>query len=207
MADSGLYTLAIKLVTQKRTIYSGDFSVGGVTRLVIKIDHVYQTIAELFGKEAGYCKGRGGGMHIADFTVGHLGANAIVGGGVPIATGAATTARYLDNDRVVCCIAGDGAYANGVVLESLNWAAMKQHTNELAKDKAFGLPVIYVIQNNHYGMTHRSDNEVMGVENMAQRAAGFADNNMHAEVVNGMDVMAVRNAIQRATKIDQYSNL
>ena len=164
-------------------------------------DHIYQTIAELFGKEAGYCKGRGGGMHIADFTVGHLGANAIVGGGVPIATGAATTARYLDNDRVVCCIAGDGAYANGVVLESLNWASMKQHTNELAKDKAFGLPVIYVIQNNHYGMTHRSDNEVMGVESMARRAAGFADNNMHAEVVNGMDVLAVRNAIQRAAKI------
>ena len=55
-------------------------------------DHVYRTIAELFGKEDGYCKGRGGGMHIADFTVGHLGANAIVGGGVPIATGAAMAA-------------------------------------------------------------------------------------------------------------------
>ncbi len=57
-------------------------------------DHVYKTIAELFGKEDGYCKGRGGGMHIADFTAGHLGANAIVGGGVPIATGAAMSSRY-----------------------------------------------------------------------------------------------------------------
>ena len=87
-------------------------------------DHIYRTIAELFGKETGYCRGRGGGMHIADFTLQHLGANAIVGGGVPIATGAAYTCRYMENGRVVCCFAGDGAYANGVVLESLNWAAM-----------------------------------------------------------------------------------
>ena len=163
-------------------------------------DHVYRTIAELFGKEDGYCKGRGGGMHIADFTVGHLGANAIVGGGVPIATGAATAARYLQNGKVVCCFAGDGAYANGVVLESLNWAAMGQFTNHLAKSRKFGLPIIYVIENNHYGMTHRSDDEVMGVTTLAQRAAGFADNNMHAEVVNGMNVLAVREAVQRAAE-------
>ena len=73
-------------------------------------EHVYRTIAELFGKEDGYCRGRGGSMHIADFTVGHLGANAIVGGGVPIATGAAMGLRYLRNGGVVCCFAGDGAY-------------------------------------------------------------------------------------------------
>ncbi|MBP7638916.1 MAG: thiamine pyrophosphate-dependent dehydrogenase E1 component subunit alpha, partial [Kiritimatiellae bacterium] len=164
-------------------------------------DHVYRTIAELFGKEDGYCKGRGGGMHIADFRIGHLGANAIVGGGVPIATGAAMAQRYLESDRVVCCFAGDGAYANGVVLESLNWAAQAQWTNHLAKDRPFGLPVIYVIQNNHYGMTHRSDDEVMGVSALARRAAGFADNNMHAEVVNGMDVLAVREAIGRAAEL------
>ena len=64
--------------------------------------HVYRTIAELFGKEDGYCLGRGGGMHIADFTVGHLGANAIVGGGVPIATGAAMAYRYQKNKQVGC---------------------------------------------------------------------------------------------------------
>jgi 2-oxoisovalerate dehydrogenase E1 component len=163
-------------------------------------DHVYRTIAELFGKEDGYCKGRGGGMHIADFRVGHLGANAIVGGGVPIATGAAMAERYLEADKVVCCFAGDGAYANGVVLESLNWAAMGQFTNHLAKSKPFGLPVIYLVVNNHYGMTHRTDDEVMGIGCLARRAAGFADNNMHAEVVNGMDVMAVRDAVQRAAE-------
>ncbi len=156
-------------------------------------------ICELFGKEDGYCKGRGGSMHIADFTVGHLGANAIVGGGVPIATGAAIGLRYQKKDAVVCCFAGDGAYANGVVLESLNYAAQAQFTNHLA-DHKFGVPMIFLIINNHYGMTHRTDDEVMGVSRIARRAAGFADNNMHAEIVNGMDPLAVRDAVTRAAE-------
>lgn len=125
-------------------------------------DHVFRAIAELFGKEDGYCKGRGGGMHIADAGVGHLGANAIVGGGVPISTGAALTHRYLADGKVVCCFAGDGAYANGVVLESLNFACQAQFTNFYAKDNAFGLPIIYLIINNHYGMTGRADKRWTG---------------------------------------------
>ena len=161
-------------------------------------EHVYKVIAELFGKEEGYCRGRGGGMHIGDFSTGHLGANAIVGGSVPIATGAAMALRYERADRLVCCMAGDGAYANGVVLESLNWAAQAQWTNHLAGDRPFGLPVIYFIQNNHYGMTHRTDDEVMGIAHLARRAAGFAADNMSAEAVNGMDVLAVRDAVRRA---------
>ena len=161
-------------------------------------EHVYRTIAELFGKEDGYCRGRGGSMHIADFTVGHLGANAIVGGGVPIATGAALANRYLGREALVCCFAGDGAYANGVVLESLNFAAQAQFTNHLSRPGQGGLPIIFLICNNHYGMTHRTDAEVMGVHPLARRAAGFADNNMHAEVVNGMNVLAVRDAVRRA---------
>jgi 2-oxoisovalerate dehydrogenase E1 component len=161
-------------------------------------EHVYRTIAELFGKEEGYCGGRGGGMHIGDFSTGHLGANAIVGGSVPIATGAAMALRYEGSDAVVCCMAGDGAYANGVVLESLNWATQEQWTNHYAGDRPYGLPVIYLIANNHYGMTHRTDDEVMGVHHLARRAAGFAENNMAAEVVNGMDVLAVRDAVRRA---------
>ena len=163
-------------------------------------DHVYKTIAELFGKEDGYCKGRGGGMHIADFTAGHLGANAIVGGGVPIATGAAMAERYFRSGKVTCCFAGDGAYGNGVVLESLNWAAMGQFRNKLAKKHKFGLPVIYLLVNNHFGMTGRADEEVTGVEVLARRGAGFADNNMNAEIVNGMDVLAVREAVARAAE-------
>ncbi len=164
-------------------------------------EHVYRVIAELFGKEEGYCRGRGGGMHIGDFSTGNLGANAIVGGSVPIATGAAMAHRYEQNDKVVCCFAGDGAYANGVVLESLNWAAQAQWTNHLAADRAHGLPVIFYIQNNHYGMTHHSDDEVMGMPHLARRAAGFASNNMHAETINGMDVLAVRDAVRRAVDI------
>ncbi|MDD3117675.1 MAG: dehydrogenase E1 component subunit alpha/beta [Victivallales bacterium] len=165
-------------------------------------DHMFRTIAELFGKEAGYGKGRGGGMHIADFRVGHLGANAIVGGGVPISTGAAMSCR-IDADmkgQVVCCFAGDGAYSNGVVLESLNWAAQDQFTGPIAETQ-YGLPVIYCIINNHFGMTGRADGEVNGIDYMARRAAGFDNENMHAEVVNGMDVLAVRDAIARAKKI------
>jgi 2-oxoisovalerate dehydrogenase E1 component len=164
-------------------------------------EHVYRTICELFGKDDGYCRGRGGSMHIADFTVGHLGANAIVGGGVPIATGAALANRYLERGNVVCCFAGDGAYANGVVLESLNFAAQAQFSNHLAEGHQGGVPMIFLVCNNHYGMTHRSDDEVMGVARMAQRAAGFANNNMHAEVVNGMNVLAVRDAVLRAAKL------
>ncbi|HRT58057.1 MAG TPA: thiamine pyrophosphate-dependent enzyme, partial [Candidatus Paceibacterota bacterium] len=164
-------------------------------------EHVYRTICELFGKDDGYCRGRGGSMHIADFTVGHLGANAIVGGGVPIATGAALANRYLQRGNVVCCFAGDGAYANGVVLESLNFAAQAQFTNHLADHLKGGLPIIFLVCNNHYGMTHRSDDEVMGVDRLARRAAGFANNNMHAEVVNGMNVLAVRDAVGRAAKL------
>ncbi len=164
-------------------------------------EHVYRTICELFGKDDGYCRGRGGSMHIADFTVGHLGANAIVGGGVPIATGAALANRYLQRGNVVCCFAGDGAFANGVVLESLNFAAQAQFTNHLASARKFGMPIIFLVCNNHYGMTHRSDDEVMGVDHIARRAAGFADNNMHAEIVNGMNVLAVRDAVQRAAQL------
>ena len=164
-------------------------------------DHVYRAIAELFGKEGGYCKGRGGGMHIADFKAGHLGANAIVGGGVPIATGSAVSSRYFKTGKVTCCFAGDGAYANGVVLESLNWAAMGQFTDKAYTDAPFGLPIVYAVINNHYGFTGRIDGEVAGVSCVARRAAGFADNNMHAEVVNGMDILACMEAMRRAAAI------
>ncbi len=169
-------------------------------------EHIYRVIAELFGKDEGYGRGRGGGMHIGDFSTGNLGANAIVGGSVPIATGAAMAHRYGQDGTVTCCFAGDGAYANGVVLESLNWAAQAQWTNHLAGDRAFGMPIIYFIQNNHYGMTHHSDDEVMGMPHLARRAAGFASDNMHAETINGMDVLAVRDAVRRAAAICREGN-
>jgi 2-oxoisovalerate dehydrogenase E1 component len=163
-------------------------------------EHLYKTIGELFGKDDGYCKGRGGSMHIADFTVGHLGANAIVGGGTPIATGAAMGLRYLRKDAVVACFAGDGAFNNGVAMEAMNWANQQQFTNHYAERK-HGLPLIFVVINNHYGMTHRTDDEVTGIERVARRAAGFSDGNMHAEVVNGMDALATREAMRRAIEL------
>jgi len=173
---------------------------GKALREAAKQEHIYRTAAELFGKADGYCRGRGGGMHIADFASGHLGANAIVGGSVPIATGAGYSARYLKNGKVVLCFAGDGAYANGVVLESLNMASMAQFTNELAV-KPFGVPVIFVIVNNQYGMTGQQRGEVTGVDLLARRALGFHPEAMHAEVVNGMNVLAVRDAIARAADL------
>jgi len=166
-----------------------------------KGEHLYRTVAELFGKADGYCKGRGGGMHIADFASSQLGANAIVGGSVPIATGAALSSRFFRDGKVALCFAGDGSYSNGAVLESLNFSAQHQFTNPDLHDEPFGVPVVYVIVNNLYGMTGQQRGEVSGLDYLARRAAGFSETNMHAEVVNGMDVLAVRDAVQRGAEL------
>src|SRR5690349_20715339 len=102
--------------------------------------------AELLGKEAGYCKGKGGSMHIADHDTGNLGANAIVGGSAGIATGAAFSAKRLGSDRVAVCFFGEGALGQGVLYEVMNLAALWQ------------LLVIYVCENNMYNeYTHYSE--------------------------------------------------
>ena len=155
--------------------------------------HLFKTFAELFGKEEGYCRGRGGGMHIADFHVGHLGANAIVGGSFAIAVGAAMAAEKLHTGQVCICFVGDGAVNNGIAGEAMNFAAQDQFTH--------GCPVIFLVENNQYGMTGQQDKEVTGIDYLAQRAAGYARDAMHAEVVNGMDVLAVREAIGRAVEL------
>jgi len=155
--------------------------------------HLYKTVAELFGKEDGYCRGRGGGMHIADFNVGHLGANAIVGGSFAIASGAALAESKLKRGRVVTSLVGDGANGNGISLEAMNFAAQSQFKT--------GLPVIFIIENNQYGMTGQCIGEVSGVDFLSRRGAGVAMNNMHAETVNGMDVLAVYDVVQRAVEI------
>ena len=139
-------------------------------------------------------------MHIADFSVGHLGANAIVGGSLGMATGAAIASRYLDDDKLVLCFAGDGAYNNGIAHESMNFASMAQFTNGLMPKKA-GVPIIFAIVNNQYGMTGQQRGEVTAVEFLAERGLGYNDAGMHAEVVNGMDVMAVLDGTRRAAKL------
>ena len=155
--------------------------------------HLYRTMAELLGKEAGYCRGRGGGMHIADFSVGNLGANAIVGGSLGIATGAAFTVQYMDEERVVLCCIGDGAMNNGIAHESMNFSVMEQFEKKL--------PVIYYVENNQYGYTGQQKGEVTGVEYLSQRGAGYNARAMHAETICGMNILSVRDAVRRAREI------
>ena len=154
--------------------------------------HLYKTMSELLGKEDGYCRGRGGGMHIADFNAGHLGANAIVGGSYAIGAGAALAQHLLGTGRVVLTIVGDGATNNGIAHEAMNFAVQAQFGK--------GLPVVFLIENNQYGMTGQQFMEVTGVRYLAQRGAGYNDINMHAEVVDGMNVLAVHDAVHRAAE-------
>jgi 2-oxoisovalerate dehydrogenase E1 component len=152
--------------------------------------HVYRTMAELLGKQSGYCKGRGGGMHIADFSVGNLGANAIVGGSFAIGTGAALAADRLGEDRVVVCCVGDGAMNNGIAHESMNFSTLGQFKH--------GLPIIYFVENNQYGYTGQQKVEVTDVEFLSQRGLGYNAEGMHAETICGMNVLSVRDALRRA---------
>lgn len=161
--------------------------------------YLYRIIAELFGKEEGCCKGRGGGMHIADFSKGHLGANAIVGGSLAMAVGAAIASRNLQAQKVVICLAGDGAFNNGIAHEAMNMASMAQFTNGLMSKK-FGIPTIFAIINNQYGMTGQQRGEITGIEFLAERGFAYNKKGMYAEIVNGMDVLAVMDASKRAVK-------
>jgi len=162
--------------------------------------HLFRAIAELFGKEAGYCRGRGGGMHIADFSKGHLGANAIVGGSLGMAVGAGLASRVLEDNRVVICFAGDGAFNNGIAHEAMNMATMAQFTNGLM-NKKFGVPTIFAVVNNQYGMTGQQRGEVTGIEFLAERGFGYNKDGMHTEIVNGMDVLAVYDATAKAVEL------
>jgi TPP-dependent pyruvate/acetoin dehydrogenase alpha subunit len=130
--------------------------------------------AELLGKEAGYCRGKGGSMHIADPATGNLGANAIVGGSVGIATGAALSAKTLKTGQVAVCFFGEGALGQGVLYECFNMAQL------------WKLPVIYVCENNMYSeYTHFSETTAGDIP---ARAAAFG---IKAESVDGQDVRAV----------------
>src|SRR5690349_13835326 len=136
--------------------------------------------AELLGKEAGYCKGKGGSMHIADPATGNLGANAIVGGGAPIATGAAFSAKYLGTGQVAVAFFGEGALGQGVLYEEMNLAQL------------WKLPVIYACENNMYNeYTHFSE---VTAGDIAARPAAFG---LAAETVDGQDVRAVHAAATR----------
>jgi TPP-dependent pyruvate/acetoin dehydrogenase alpha subunit len=144
---------------------------------------VDRMFAELLGKEPGYCRGKGGSMHIADHENGNLGANAIVGGSTGIATGAAMSAKMRGTDQVAVCFFGDGALGQGVLYEVMNMAAL------------WKLPIIYACENNLYGeYTHYA--EVTAGEMLA-RAQAFG---IPAQEVDGQDVRAVYDAAVRAVE-------
>jgi len=141
---------------------------------------VNRMFAELLGKESGYCRGKGGSMHIADPDTGNLGANAIVGGSAGIATGAALSAKMRKTDQVAVCFFGDGALGQGLLYESMNMAAL------------WKLPVIYVCENNLYGEYTPCGETVAG--EIVARARAFG---IHAETVDGQDVQLVNRTMRR----------
>ncbi|WP_144378374.1 thiamine pyrophosphate-dependent dehydrogenase E1 component subunit alpha [Mesorhizobium amorphae] len=146
---------------------------------------VKRMFAEFFGKTTGYCKGRGGSMHIADVTKGNLGANGIVAGGIPIAVGAALAAKKLKTGKVAVSFFGDGANNEGAFHEALNMAAV------------WKLPVIFVCENNGYGMSTSTERST-AVKNIADRASAYAmpgvivDGNNFSEVAEAADAAVER---------------
>ena len=144
--------------------------------------HLDLMMAELCGRASGYCGGRGGSMHIADVEKGNLGATGIVGGNIPVATGAGLAQKLLGTDRVILCFFGDGASNTGNFHESLNLAAL------------WDLPVVYIVENNLYGMSVPIKNAAAQLD-IADRACAYG---IPGEVADGMDVLAVREAVGRA---------
>jgi len=156
----------------------------GHGHLIAKGGKVDLMMAELFGKATGYCKGKGGSMHIADVELGILGANGIVGAGQPIATGAAFACKYRKSDSVVVCFFGDGASNRGTFHESLNLASI------------WNLPIVFVCENNMYGISY-CQREHMNICDISDRAAAYG---IPGVTVDGNDVVAVYETVAEAVK-------
>ncbi len=138
-------------------------------------------MAELFGKADGYCKGKGGSMHIADLTRGNLGANGIVGGGIAIAVGAALTLKKQKRRQVVICFFGDGALNQGVFHEAANMASI------------WALPVLFVCENNQYGMS-MSAKRAFNISNFSDRAKSYG---IPGQQIDGNDVLTVYSKVEK----------
>ncbi|WNS81020.1 pyruvate dehydrogenase (acetyl-transferring) E1 component subunit alpha [Domibacillus sp. DTU_2020_1001157_1_SI_ALB_TIR_016] len=149
---------------------------------ISKEGDVNKMMAELFGRETGYCKGKGGSMHIADVEKGNLGANGIVGGGIPLAVGAALTSKMKNEDYVVLCFFGDGASNEGSFHESVNLAAI------------WDLPVVFICENNQYGMSGPVK-DMTRVEHIADRAKAYG---IPGEIVDGCDMIDIMNSVDNA---------
>jgi TPP-dependent pyruvate/acetoin dehydrogenase alpha subunit len=145
-------------------------------------------MAELYGKATGACRGRGGSMHVADFSLGMLGANGIVGGGFGIAAGAALSARYRGTDQVAVCFFGDGAVNKGTFHEALNFAAVRD------------LPAVFVCENNRYAQ-FTAASRTTSVEDLAVRAAAYGIPGVTVDGNAAADVhRAAAAAVERARK-------
>jgi len=144
--------------------------------------NVKKMYAELLGKATGYSGGKGGSMHIADPDIGILGANGIVGGGFAIATGAGLSAKMQNTDRVTICFFGDGSTNQGVFHESLNMAAI------------WDLPVIYLCENNLYGLTGPAK-QVVAVKDIADRAKSYG---IPGEIIDGNKIEEVYETVEKA---------
>lgn len=156
----------------------------GHGHLIAKGGRLAQMMAELYGKRQGYCKGKGGSMHIADLEVGMLGANGIVGGGGPLICGTALASKIRGENNVGVCFFGDGASNQGTIFEAMNLASV------------WKLPVIFVAENNGYAEATSSTFSV-AVENIADRASAFG---MPGVIVDGFDFFAVYEAAGEAIK-------
>jgi len=142
-------------------------------------------MAEILGKDTGYCRGRGGSMHVAAFDVGSLGASAIVAAGVPMGVGAALSARMQESDRVVVSFFGDGAMGQGTLYESLNLAAVWE------------LPIIFLCENNQFAVSTRIDQSI-AIEDRQALAKAYG---MASACVDGQDVLAVHAATSEAVEL------
>ncbi|MBM4761205.1 pyruvate dehydrogenase [Bacillus sp. B15-48] len=151
---------------------------------IAKGTDVKQMTAELLGKETGYCKGKGGSMHIADMEVGNLGANGIVCAGLPLGTGAALTSKMKKLGYVVLCFFGDGASNEGAFHESLNLASV------------WKLPVIFFCENNLYGMSGPI-RETINIENISERSVAYG---IPGVTINGNDVLEVARTTEKAVE-------
>ncbi len=162
---------------------------------------LYGMIAETWGRQTGFNRGLGGSMHAFFTPFGVYPNNAIVGGSAPISTGAALYKRVNDKDGMVVCNIGDGSIGCGPVYESMNFASMDQLKELWDGAHNGGLPIIYNIWNNSYGMGGQTAGETMGYQEVARLAAGINPDAMHAERIDGYNPLAVIDAYRRKRKI------
>lgn len=181
---SGEEAVAVGIISQLKP---GDYIASthrGHGHMIARGGDVKFMFAELFGKSSGYCKGKGGSMHIADVSLGFLGANGIVGAGIPLAAGAALACKYRKDGGVGVCFFGDGASNRATFHEGLNMASI------------WKLPVVFVCENNMYGIS-MSQERHQNINDIADRATAYG---IPGVSVDGNDLMAVFEAGQEAIK-------